>query len=142
MKKSILIKLAVLLIVLLLAVMFIRSLAEGFRDPVVSMDGYALNIQSQSDGITVMRFDINSVRLVNEIPPLTRGDGFGFGNVQRGNVKVSNLGEGFAYVDISAGPFIYLELNGAVGNFVFINLSNESDTRLLYEDIQAWLQNT
>jgi hypothetical protein len=141
MKKSLVIKLAVLLIVLLLAVMLIRGLAEGFREPVVTLDGYGLNIQSSSDGITVTRYDINSVRLINEIPVLTRGDGFGFGNVQRGNVSVRNLGEGFAYVDISAGPYIYLELNGAVGNFVFINLNSENDTRKLYEEIQAWLQN-
>jgi hypothetical protein len=77
------------------------------------------------------------------MPTLTRVGGFGVGNTQKGQIRVGNLGEGLAYVNLSSPPpFIYLELKftSGYGNYVFINLNDANDTRKLYESIQTWLQ--
>ena len=139
MKKSSIIKIVIMAIILVLAVMIISSFVRGFQEPVVFMDGNELIIKT-SYGVTLNKSEINSVRLIDVIPPLTRGDGFGFGNTQKGQVSVSSLGEGLAYVKVPGPPYILLELNGGSGNYVFLNLHNADDTRVLFENIQAWLR--
>ncbi len=139
MKKSFIIKSIMVAIIMVVAVMTISSFVRGFREPVVFMDGDKLIIQS-SYGVTVTKSEINSVRLIKEIPTLIRGDGFGVGNTQKGQVKISNLGEGLAYVKMPSPPYIYLELNGVSGNYVFLNLHDANDTRELYGSIQAWYE--
>lgn len=138
MKKSFIIKISAAVIISVFMFMFIGSFVRGFREPVVSMAGDELIIRS-SYGVTIAKRDIYSVRLIYEIPTLTRGGGFGVGNTQKGRVKVSNLGEGLAYVKVPNPPYIYLELL-CIENYVFLNLHDADDTRELYENIQAWLQ--
>ena len=126
-------------IILVLAVMIISSFVRGFREPAVFMDGNELIIRS-AYGVTVTRSEISSVRLISEMPTLTRGDGFGFGNTQKGQISISNLGEGLAYVKVNNPPYIYLELNSGNGNYVFLNLHKANDTLELFENIRAWLR--
>ena len=116
----------------------IGSCARGFREPSVIMDGNELTILSPY-GVTLAKGDIKTVRLLNEIPPLIRRGGFGVLNTQKGKVKVSNLGEGLAYVKVPNPPYIYIELTVGGGNYVFINLHDADDTLEMYENIQVWL---
>ena len=120
-------------IILVLAVIFVR----GFREPAVSMDGNKLIIRSAS-GVTLNKSEINSMRLTNVIPTLTREGGFGVGNIQKGKVS-SDLGNGLAYINWNTPPYIYLELNSGKG-YVFLNLYNADDTQALYGSIREWLQ--
>jgi hypothetical protein len=139
-KKSTIIKVIISVLVLAAAVILIYDFSRGFNEPVVLIKGDELIIKS-SGGVTVVRNEINSARLIDELPTLIRGKGFGFANVQRGGVKVNSLGAGLAYVNKSKGPpYIYLDLNKLNGNFLFLNLYDADDTRELYEHIQAWLQ--
>ncbi len=140
MKKSSIIKIIIAAIILVGIVMIIRDFVLGFRQPVVLMDGDKLIIQS-SYGVTVTKSEIYAVRLIEELPTLIRGKGFGVGNIQKGRVKVSNLGEGLAYVKVPSSPYIYLELVNN-DNYVFLNLYDANDTRELYENIQAWHENS
>jgi hypothetical protein len=140
MKKVSIIKIIITAIILVVILMIVSDFVRGFREPVVFIDGDELIIQS-AYGVTVTKKEINSVRLINELPTLIRGDGFGVGNVQKGHVKISNLGNGFAYVNLKKGPlYIYLELVSIKGNYVFLHLYDANNTRELYERIQAWLQ--
>jgi len=68
---------------------------------------------------------------------LTRLGGFGVANTQRGQVRIRNLGEGYAFIRANDPPYIFIELPDS---YVFLNLHNANDTRQLYTDIQAWLR--
>ena len=124
-------------IIPVVTVMIVSSFVTGFREPVVKMDGDELIIKS-SYGVTITKNEVSSVRLIDEMPTLTRGDGFGVGNTQKGKISISNLGEGFAYIRLGSPPYIYIELSGN-DNYVFLNLHDANDTRELFENIQAWL---
>ena len=138
MKRSQVIKVIAAVIILVVIVMNIISCAGRFREPVVLMNGGELIIQSPY-GVTVPKNEINSVRLIDDLPTLIRGAGFGVGNTQKGKVSVSNLGGGFAYVKVNSPPYIYLELISD-DNYMFLNLHDANETRRLYESIRAWLR--
>jgi hypothetical protein len=141
-KKSSIIKIVIVIAIMLFAVSTIVDFVRGFREPVVIVEGNELIIQS-SYGVTIAKNEIYSLKLVDEMPTLTRGNGFGFGNTQKGQVKISNLGEGLAYIRVENPPYIYIQL-GAIDkeNYVFLNLHDADDTRELYESIQAWYEDT
>ena len=146
MKKSSIIKIIIMVIIPLVTVMTVIDLVRGFREPVVFMDGDELVIQC-SYGVTIPKRDINSVRLIREVPALIRGDGFGFRDTQKGQVKVSNPGGGniltyggLAYVKIPNPPYIYLELINRKDNYVFLNLYDANGTQELYGRIKAWFE--
>lgn len=139
MKKLSIVKIIILVAMTLITAMFVRGCIRGFREPVVFIDGDMLVIRSSDCGVTLHWREIYSVRLINELPTLTRGDGFGAFNTQRGRVRTSNLGEGLAYIRVNNPPYIYLELISD-DNYVFLNLHDADDTRELYRSIRVWLQ--
>lgn len=139
MKKSSVVKIIISVVILAAFAMIISDFIRGFREPAVIIDNDKLIIKSSSYGVTITKHEINSVKLINEIPPLTRGNGFGVGNTQRGKVSVSNLGEGFAYVKVPNPPYIYLQLYSSY-NYVFLNLNDANDTRELYGSIKSWYE--
>lgn len=130
---------AVVVVILVGIAMFVNSFVQGFREPVVSFDGNRMTIESSSYGVMIDRREIESVSLLDSIPVLTRLGGFGVLNFQRGQVRISNLGEGLAYVNVSNPPFIFINLNNA-HNYVFINLDSSGATRTLYARINEWLE--
>ena len=132
MTKSLKIKAFVIAVILI-----INSFYQGFREPRVRIDGDQLIIQTPN-GITLDIHDIREVRLLQEIPTLTRVGGFGVLSTQRGQARTSQFGNGLAFVRINPPPYIFLELR-TVDNYVILNLHEMERTQVLYREILDWL---
>jgi len=137
MTKSLKIKAFVIAVIAVAVILIINSFYQGFREPRVRIDGNRLIIQTPN-GITLDIQDIREVRLLQEIPTLTRVGGFGVLSTQRGQVRTSQFGNGLAFVRLNPPPYIFLELR-TVYNYVILNLHDAENTQTLYEDIRLWL---
>jgi|GEM_PF-6578638 len=130
----------VVAVILVAIATLVNSFVQGFREPVVSIDGNRMTIETSLHGVMIDRREIESVSLIDVMPTVTRlGGGFEFWQFQRAPVRVSNLGEGLAYIRTDTPPFIFINLNNT-HNYIFINLDNSSSTRTLYARINEWLQ--
>lgn len=139
MTKSTKIKAAICAVIAVVVIINIIAFVEGFREPVVLLDGNLLTIQA-AHGVVLDRREIAQISLLDEMPTLTRGRGFGFGNFQRGEARISGLGEGRVYVRVgnNRSPYIFIDMLNDT-NYIFINLNNSGDTRELYRNLQVWL---
>ena len=107
------------------------------RPPVVSVRANSFEVESLFYGTTFAADEITAISLEPTLPRvLARTNGFAAGGALRGHFNVEGLGAGRLYVDLGAGPYLLVRLQGG---FVIVNLPQPEQTRALYEQMaQAW----
>lgn len=116
--------------VLLLVVVMIR---EGMKPPGVSVSTERISVRgglfSDDD---ILRKDIMTMSLEPALPAMRRTNGFGFGGVVRGRVRVAGVGDAHAFVDRDFPPYLMIR---TPNDTVWINFRNPERTRRLYREL-------
>ncbi len=104
------------------------------RPPEISITRTTLSVRSLFYGEDYPIAEITAVSLEPRLPRiLARTNGFSAEGLLRGWFRVSGLGEGKLFVDVSAPPFVLVRLRRG---FVILNFSQPYQTRALYAAIE------
>lgn len=119
---------------LLLAWMFRRQMA----DPVVTVSGGVLSVDTPFYGDSWRLADLTAVSLEQQLPSVERRtNGFAASGLLRGWFDVCGLGSGRLFVDAAQPPFILLRTKTG---FVILNFSDAARTRALYGQLAGEVQ--
>lgn len=123
--------------ILVIAVAAAVLLFNTFVEHNVSISGNALVVKGMFSA-NIPLDQIKSVELKEEAPRIeTRTNGLGFGDIQRGWFRVSELGKGQLFLHLDSKPFLYV----ITGNgFVIINFKDSQRTQALYKELMDRLK--
>jgi hypothetical protein len=118
----------------------IRNTAEKFVRQICEKDADANNVRiSGMYGLKIDFTEITDISLmentIGSIGLTMRTNGYGTSSTQKGYFQSNRYGSVLLFTKTNSSPTIHIEREGKAD--VFLNFSNEEETRILYNDLKT-----